>query len=49
MFPTAVVEYDLDRLLTRPSGITINIYGASGNPDNDNKPYVAPGPDVFTC
>ncbi|KFY85080.1 hypothetical protein V500_08736 [Pseudogymnoascus sp. VKM F-4518 (FW-2643)] len=30
-------------------GITINIYGASGNPDNDNKPYVAPGPDVFTC
>ncbi|OBT53741.1 hypothetical protein VE04_06612 [Pseudogymnoascus sp. 24MN13] len=30
-------------------GITINIYGSSGNPDNDGKPYVAPGPDVFTC
>jgi hypothetical protein len=49
MLPNTGFEYDPERLLTQTSGITINIYGSSGNPDNDGKPYVAPGPDVFTC
>lgn len=44
-----ILRFPLERLLTPPSGITINIYGSSGNPDNDGKEYVAPGPDVFTC
>lgn len=30
-------------------GIQINIYGSTGQPDNDGKPYVAPGPDVMSC
>jgi len=30
-------------------GILLNIYGTSGNPDNNGKPYVAPGGAVNTC
>ncbi|GME35968.1 Glycoside hydrolase family 61 [Neofusicoccum parvum] len=30
-------------------GILINIYGSSGNPDNDGKSYAVPGPAVLTC
>ncbi|KAF3906957.1 Endoglucanase-4 [Arthrobotrys entomopaga] len=30
-------------------GILINIYGSSGQPDNNNKPYTAPGGAVQTC
>ncbi|KAF2144718.1 lytic polysaccharide monooxygenase [Aplosporella prunicola CBS 121167] len=30
-------------------GILINIYGASGQPDNDKKPYTIPGPAVLAC
>ncbi|KAL1867546.1 hypothetical protein VTK73DRAFT_4098 [Phialemonium thermophilum] len=30
-------------------GILINIYGKTGTPDNDGKPYKAPGPDPITC
>lgn len=35
--------------LTPSSGITISIYGSSGNPDNNGKAYVAPGPAVLSC
>lgn len=30
-------------------GITINIYGSSGKPDNNGKAYTAPGPAVVQC
>jgi cellulase len=30
-------------------GITINIYGPMGQPDNGGKPYAAPGPAPITC
>jgi cellulase len=29
--------------------ITTNIYGTSGGPDNDGKPYTAPGPSPMSC
>lgn len=29
--------------------ITINIYGAQGEPDNNGQPYPAHGPALFTC
>lgn len=40
-FPGAYAESD--------PGITINIYGSSGQPDNNGKAYTAPGPAVVTC
>ncbi|KAK5658533.1 hypothetical protein OQA88_1925 [Cercophora sp. LCS_1] len=30
-------------------GISANIYGLAGQPDNGGKPYQAPGPDPITC
>ena len=30
-------------------GIHINIYGATGQPDNNGQPYTAPGPPVIAC
>ncbi|KAL2148722.1 hypothetical protein VTH82DRAFT_1869 [Thermothelomyces myriococcoides] len=30
-------------------GITINIYGAAGEPDNNGQPYTAPGPAPISC
>ncbi|KAL2140262.1 hypothetical protein VTI28DRAFT_4017 [Corynascus sepedonium] len=30
-------------------GILTSIYGATGTPDNDGKPYTAPGPSPISC
>lgn len=30
-------------------GISVNIYGLAGQPDNGGKPYQAPGPAPITC
>lgn len=46
--PSTTVSFPGAYSATDP-GIQTNIYGSSGQPDNDGKAYEAPGPAVVTC
>lgn len=46
--PSSTVNFPGAYSATDP-GIKINIYGSSGQPDNDGKAYTPPGPSVVTC